>query len=45
MSRQEILCMRFGEMQDMIACYAIAHGACEEKRKKVTNFDDAMMME
>ena len=44
MKRDEILCMRFGEMQDMIACHAIANGICEEKKPSVTFFDDALAM-
>lgn len=42
MSKQEILTTRYGEMSDMISCYAIFNGA-EPKRKKLT-FDEAMAL-
>lgn len=42
MSKQEILTTRYGEMSDMISCYAIFNGA-EPKRKKLT-FDEVMAL-
>ena len=34
MTRQEILCTAFGEMQDMISCLAIYNGGAKQKRKR-----------
>ena len=41
MTKQEILVTRYGEMSDMISCYAIFNGA---KPKKKMSFDDAMKL-
>lgn len=41
MSKQEIMVTRYGEMADMISCYAIFNGA--DPKKKMT-FDEAMML-
>jgi hypothetical protein len=41
MSRWEILHTRLGEMLEMLACYAIAHGA-EPKRNRQLSYDEAM---
>lgn len=39
MSRAEILATRYGEMLDMIACSAIAHGANPRKKQKMSILD------
>lgn len=38
MSRQEILVTRYGEMLDMIACFAIYNGAKPKAKKKKLSF-------
>ena len=43
MTKQEIMVTRYGEMSDMISCYAIFNGA-EPKTKKKLSFDDAMKL-
>jgi len=43
MQKQEILVTRYGEMSDMISCYAIFNGA-EPKKKKRLSFDEAMKL-
>ena len=43
MTKQEILVTRYGEMCDMISCYAIFNGA-EQKQKKKMTFDEAMSL-
>lgn len=42
MQRQEIMCTRYGEMLDMIACLAVYHGAKLKKKQKHWTFDEAM---
>lgn len=42
MGRQEIMCARYGEMLDMIACLAIYNGASPKKKRKHWTFDEAM---
>lgn len=42
MSKQEIIVTRYGEMSDMISCYAIFNGA--EPKKKKMDFDEAMRL-
>ena len=42
MRRQEIMCTRYGEMLDMIACLAIYNGAKAKKKQKPWTFDAAM---
>lgn len=42
MRRQEIMCTRYGEMLDMIACLAIYNGATPKKKQKHWTFDEAM---
>ena len=42
MSKQEILCTRYGEMCDMISCFAIFNGAELKKKKKKMTFDEFM---
>ena len=49
MGRQEILCTRFGEMQDMIACLSIYEGSAlpketVKKNRKYTSFEDAIKL-
>jgi len=41
MTKQEIIATRYGEMADMISCYAIFNGA-EPKNK--LSFDEAMKL-
>jgi len=43
MGRQETLCTRIGEMNDLIACMAIYNGAVQPaaKKRKMT-FDECM---
>lgn len=43
MTKQEILATRYGEMSDMISCYAIFNGA-EAKQKHKMTFDEAMKL-
>ena len=43
MTKQEILVTRYGEMSDMISCYAIFNGA-EPKHKRKLTFDEAMSL-
>ena len=43
MSREEILCTRFGEMIDMISCYAVFKGFAKETHR-ITDFDEAMQV-
>lgn len=42
MSRQEIMVTRYGEMSDMISCYAIFNGADPKKPKM--DFDEALAL-
>lgn len=42
MTKQEIMVTRYGEMSDMISCYAIFNGA--EPKKKKMSFDDALKL-
>lgn len=42
MSRREILVTRYGEMTDMIACYAIYNGAKIKKSKKKLSLLETM---
>ena len=46
MSKREILLTRYGEMLDMIACYAIFNGAKPKKetQKKKWTFDEAVKL-
>lgn len=44
MTKQEILNTRYGEMEDMITCFAIYNGRVEEKPpKKVYKFEEIIM--
>ena len=43
MTKQEIMVTRYGEMSDMISCYAIFNGADPKKTRKMS-FDDAMQL-
>lgn len=43
MTKQEIMVTRYGEMGDMISCYAIFNGAEPKKKRKMT-FDEALML-
>ena len=42
MNKQEIMITRYGEMSDMISCYAIFNGA--EPKKKKMSFDDVLKL-
>lgn len=42
MSKQEIMATRYGEMGDMISCYAIFNGADPAKPK--LDFDEALKL-
>lgn len=42
MTKQETLCTRYGEMNDLISCLAIYNGHAEEKKKM--SFDEALML-
>jgi len=44
MSKQEILVTRYGEMTDMISCFAIYNGADPKKKKKKFSFDEALAL-
>lgn len=44
MSKQEIICTRYGEMCDMISCFAIYNGATPKKEKKTWSFDEVMKL-
>jgi hypothetical protein len=43
MQKQEIMVTSYGEMSDMISCYAIFNGA-EPLKKHKMSFDDAMKL-
>lgn len=43
MSTREIMATRYGEMLDMISCFAIYRGA--EPKKKKTTYDEAIQAE
>lgn len=42
MSRSEILCTKYGEMLDMIACLAIYNGAEPKPEKKKLTFAETL---
>ena len=44
MSKSEIIVTTVGEMQDMMACYAISNGLATEKKKRHSDFDAAIAM-
>ena len=45
MTRDEVLCTRYGEMLDMIDCLSIYNGGAEPKRKaKVYTYDEAIAL-
>ncbi len=44
MSKKEILITRYGEMTDMITCYAIFNGAEPKKKKSRMTFEQAMLL-
>lgn len=43
MGRQDIMDTPFGEMLDMMSCFAISEGFAEEKHK--LDYDDVMRLE
>ena len=45
MTKDEILTMRFGEMQDLITCMAIEDGGAEQIIKKRIPFEQIMRLE
>lgn len=44
MSKQEIMITRYGEMADMISCFAIFNGAEPKKGMHKMTFDEAIML-
>lgn len=43
MSKEEILCTTYGEMQDLIVCYSIVFGGMEEKQHRyITDYEEAI---
>lgn len=44
MSKQEIMCTRYGEMLDMISCFSIQNGAKPKKKKRKLSFEETMML-
>jgi hypothetical protein len=46
MDRREILTLRFGEMQDMIACLSVYEGTALPKtqKKRITDFAEAIKL-
>lgn len=44
MSKQEIMATRYGEMADMISCYAIFNGAKPKKKARKMSFDEAIAL-
>lgn len=44
MSRQEIMVTRYGEMGDMISCFAIFRGAKQKKKKRTLSFEEALKL-
>lgn len=45
MGREETLCTRYGEMQDMIACLSIENGGAEQIIKRRLPFEKVMTLE
>lgn len=44
MSKREIMVTRYGEMCDMISCFAIYRGAEPKKKKRKLTFDEVLAM-
>lgn len=44
MSRREIMATRYGEMLDMVSCFAIYNGAEPKKKKRKLSFDEALAL-
>ena len=44
MSKQEIMSTRYGEMADMISCFAIFNGAEPKSKKRRMDFDEAIKL-
>lgn len=42
MSKHEIEVTRYGKLCDLIACYAIGHGAKEKPKKRKMSISDAL---
>ena len=42
MNKQEIMSTRFGEMSDMISCFAIYNGAEPKTKQRKMDFDKAL---
>lgn len=44
MSRQDIMDAPFGEMLDMMSCFAISEGFADEVRYRKMDFDEAIRL-
>lgn len=44
MNEQEIMLMRYGDMQDMLSCMAIENGGADQIIKKRIPFEEAMRL-
>lgn len=44
MTKQEIMSTRYGEMSDMISCFAIFNGAEAKSKKRKMDFDEAIKL-
>ncbi|MBQ6840414.1 MAG: hypothetical protein IJO45_06945 [Oscillospiraceae bacterium] len=44
MSRREIMATRYGEMLDMVSCFAIYNGAEAKKKKRKLSFDEVLAL-
>lgn len=44
MSKQEIMVTKYGEMADMISCFAIYNGSKPKKKPKKWTFDEAIAL-
>lgn len=44
MKEPEIMLMRYGDMQDMIACMAIENGGANQKIKKKMTYEEVMRL-
>ena len=45
MKENEIMLMRYGDMQDMIACMQIENGGANQKIKKKKTYEEVMRLE
>lgn len=44
MEKREIMATRYGEMLDMISCFAIYNGAEPKKQKRKLSYEEAMAL-